>query len=121
MKINWSSNDYLGLSQHPRVINSTIETIAESGVGAGGTRNISGTSPFHHKLETALADWHYHQHGLVFSSCYVANENVIAQIAELAVKNGKKLHLISDEKNHASMIQGILKACRTFPDHQLLL
>jgi len=117
MKVNWSSNDYLGLSQHPRVINSTIEVISETGVGAGGTRNISGTSPYHHRLETALADWHYHQHGLVFSSCYVANENVIAQIAELAVKNGKKLHIISDEKNHASMIQGVLKACRTFPGY----
>jgi len=116
-KINWSSNDYLGLSTHPDVISKTVEVLDANGVGAGGTRNISGTSIHHEELEQRLAAWHGHEQGLLFSSCYVANESVISQLGQLVTQRlGKKFKIVSDQKNHASIIQGIRKACKNHPE-----
>jgi len=99
----WCSNDYLGMSAHPMVKLAVHQAVEKYGVGAGGTRNISGNSTLHEELENELADMHGKQAGLVFTSCYVANDTTLFTLA-------RKLpgcHIFSDAGNHASMIQGI--------------
>uniref|UniRef100_A0A8C4QHZ2 5-aminolevulinate synthase n=2 Tax=Eptatretus burgeri TaxID=7764 RepID=A0A8C4QHZ2_EPTBU len=99
----WCSNDYLGMSRHPRVINSIMDTLKMYGAGAGGTRNISGTSRFHVALEQELADLHAKDAALVFSSCFVANDSTLFTLAKML----PGCEFYSDAGNHASMIQGI--------------
>lgn len=96
----WCSNDYLGMSMHPSTVNAMIETAQRMGVGAGGTRNISGTSGPIVNLENALAKLHQKESSLVFTSGYVSNETGIATIAKLL----PDCLLLSDEWNHNSMI-----------------
>lgn len=102
----WCSNDYLGMSCHPQVIESMVETSKKMGAGAGGTRNISGT---HHPiiaLEKTLADLHQKQSALVFTSGYIANESAISAIAQLM----PNCVIFSDALNHASMIDGVKRS-----------
>ncbi|CAN9512104.1 unnamed protein product [Ophioblennius macclurei] len=99
----WCSNDYLGMSRHPRVVQSIIENIKKHGSGAGGTRNISGTSKFHVELEHDLADLHKKDAALLFSSCFVANDSTLFTLAKML----PGCEIYSDAGNHASMIQGI--------------
>ncbi|WP_010300496.1 5-aminolevulinate synthase [Candidatus Odyssella thessalonicensis] len=99
----WCSNDYLALSQNPEVVEAMVAAAQTYGSGSGGTRNISGTSHPHVKLEQAIANFHRKEAGLLFSSGYVANEAAISTLAS----NLPGCIVLSDEKNHASMIQGI--------------
>ncbi|KPP69139.1 5-aminolevulinate synthase, nonspecific, mitochondrial-like [Scleropages formosus] len=99
----WCSNDYLGMSRHPNVVRSVMEALLNHGAGAGGTRNISGTSKFHVELEQQLAELHGKDAALLFSSCFVANDSTLYTLAKLL----PGCEIYSDAGNHASMIQGI--------------
>ena len=102
----WCSNDYLNLSQHPQVTQTSVEVINQLGTGSGGTRNISGTSTYHVDLENLLAELHQKESALLFPSAYTANQSTLWTLC----KNMEGVEVFSDELNHASLIQGIKNA-----------
>ena len=98
--VSFASNDYLGLSSHSQVIEASREAALRWGTGAGASRLICGSRPAHHALEADLAAWKNTEAALVFSSGFAANLGVLSALG------GQRVRVVSDELNHASIIDG---------------
>lgn len=100
--LDLSSNDYLGLSQHPAIAESMREALLKDGAGSGASRLVSGNRPAYGRLESALAEWQNAEAALVFGSGYMANSGVIRALA------GRSDVVFSDKLNHASIVDGVM-------------
>ena len=98
--VSFASNDYLGLSRHPAVVAATHDALDRWGAGSGAARLVAGSRPVHGELEAALAAWKAEPAALLFPTGYAANLGVLATFASAGVR------VLSDERNHASIIDG---------------
>jgi len=98
--INFASNDYLGLANHPVLKQAAWDAIQTWGTGSTGSRLLSGHRPLHDQLETAIANWKQTEAAIVFSSGYLANLGTIMALV------GKRDLILGDEYNHASLKRG---------------
>jgi len=98
--INFCSNDYLGLSAHPEVVQAFADAVMKYGVGSGASHLVTGHSIAHQNLEEALAAFTGREKALLFSTGYMANMGVIGALAD------QKAAIVSDKLNHASLIDG---------------
>jgi 5-aminolevulinate synthase len=105
----WCTNDYLGMSQHPDVMQAQIASTLRHGTGNGGSRNIAGTSEAHVELERRLAEWHGMERALVFTSGYVANVETLSTL----LRAEPDTVVFSDALNHRSLIEGVRTAGNT--------
>ncbi|WP_426578462.1 8-amino-7-oxononanoate synthase [Xenorhabdus stockiae] len=106
--LNFSSNDYLGLSQHPEVIAAWQQGAEQYGVGSGGSGHVTGYTAAHHALEQQLAEWLGYSRALLFISGYSANQGVIAALME------KEDRIIADRLNHASLMEAAMHSPAQF-------
>jgi len=111
--VNLSSNNYLGLTTHPKLRAAAIMAIEEYGVGSGSVRTIAGTMKLHEELERKLAEFKYTEASLVLQSGFTANMGVLGSVLD------DEDVVISDELNHASIIDGIrlVKCARKIYKH----
>src|SRR6476619_3932521 len=98
--VNLSSNNYLGLTTHPRLRQRALDAVREFGVGSGSVRTIAGTMAIHMELERRLAEFKRTEAVVVFQSGFTANAGTVSSILT------KEDVIISDELNHASIIDG---------------
>ena len=98
--VSFASNDYLGLSAHPAVVAAAHDALARWGAGSGASRLVTGTRPVHRELEQALAGWKGTEAAVCFPTGFAANLGV------LCVLGGPGVRVLSDELNHASIIDG---------------
>ena len=97
---SFASNDYLGLSAHPALAAAAVDAIGRWGTGSGAARLVVGSRPIHHDLEDALADWRGTDAALVLPTGFAAN------LAALTTFGDRRTRIISDELNHASIVDG---------------
>ena len=95
-----------GMGQHKVVLDAMHTALDASGAGSGGTRNISGTTHYHVALEMEIANWHKKESALIHTSAFVANEWTLISLTKII----EDIEFVSDDNNHASLIQGILKS-----------
>src|ERR1700682_2510380 len=98
--INLASNNYLGLTTHPKLREAALAAIKKYGVGSGAVRTVSGTMTIHMELEEKIARFKHTEAAVVFQSGFAANAGTVSAIL------GKEDFIISDELNHASIIDG---------------
>lgn len=98
--INFSSNDYLGLASHPKLIESTLKATQRFGTGSGSSHLVAGHSDEHHRLEEELATFLGTERALLFSSGFMANYGVLTALFD------RKDLIVQDKLNHASLIDG---------------
>src|SRR5579871_6326520 len=98
--INLASNNYLGLADHPKLVEAAVAAAKEYGAGSGAVRTISGTMSLHMELERRIAQFKNVEACVVFQSGFTANAGTVSAIL------GPEDHIISDALNHASIIDG---------------
>ena len=98
--ISFASNDYLGLARHPAVVAAAHEALDRWGAGSGAARLVAGSRPVHGELEAALAAWKGEEAAVLFPTGYAANLGVLGTLA------GPGVRIVSDERNHASIVDG---------------